>query len=62
MSFSLDILTFFFTYTFSFSVPSGFNLLNATLRPLMTEDINCQGPYFIGKDGMQTFFKWFQII
>lgn len=50
-------LLFFFTYTFHFSVPSAFNLLNVTLQLLMTEDIKCLGSYFIAKDGMQTFFK-----
>lgn len=62
MCFSPASPTFFFTYTFNFSVPSAFNLLNVTLQLLMTEDIKCHGSYFIAKDGMQTFFKWFQII
>lgn len=51
----LGLLFFFFTYTFNFSVPSAFNLLNVILQLLMTEDIKCCGSYFITKDCMQTF-------
>lgn len=53
----LALLFLFFTYTFNFSVPSAFNLLNVTLQLLMTEYIKYHGSYFIAKDGMQTFFK-----